>query len=191
MNYLSDLHAGRAGEHLVVADLLKKGFECFESAQGMPYDLVVDAEGVLLRVQVKTTRKPEELPGKSRRAYRFWVSRCGKNGTKIRESGSVDIFALVALDTGQIGYLPSSLMVKTLFIAPDKDRGSHFSERLSHRNSQILDSIKAGVDRDLIAAEHGVTPTHVYRVQTGRAKVDRSVTYFDDLPFPVLRFHCP
>lgn len=187
MNYMSDLHAGRAGEHLVAADLLRKGVECFEAAQGMPYDLVADVDGVLLRVQVKTTRKPEVLPGKSRRAYRFWVSRCGKNGAKVRESGSVDIFALVALDTCQIGYLPASCMVKTFFIASDEDRGSHLSEQTSLRNRQILESIGAGVDRSVIAAEHGVTPTHVYRVQVGRAKVNRSVTYFSDLPFPVLR----
>lgn len=186
MNYLSDLHAGRAGEHLVAADLLRKGFECFEAAQGMPYDLVVDAEGVLLRVQVKTTRKPEVLPGKNRRAYRFWVSRCGKRGSKVRLSSDVDLFALVALDTCQIGYLPSSLMVKTLFIAPDEERGSHVSEQKSLRNTKILEAIKTGSDFGSIAAEYGVTPSHVSRVNTGRAQVARSVTYFSDLPFPVL-----
>lgn len=186
MNYLSDLHAGRAGEYLVAADILKRGFDCFNAAQGMPYDLVADVGGAILRIQVKTTRKPEILPGKNRRAYRFWVSRCGKGGLKQRDAGSVDIFALVALDTGQIGYLPEPSMVKTMFIAPDEDHGTHICERKSLRNSLILDDIKSGVDFLEIASAHGVTPAHVSRVNTGRAQIGRSVTYFSDLPFPVL-----
>ena len=185
MNYLSDLHAGRAGEYLVAADLLKRGFECFHAAQGMPYDLVADVGGAMLRVQVKTTRKPEVLPGKGRRAYRFWVSRCGKGGAKGVVAGSVDVFALVALDTSQIGYLPASCMVKTLFVAPDGDRGSHVSEQKSQRNRHILDSINSGASFSSIAEQHGVTTALVSKVKTGRAQIGRSVTYFSDLPFPV------
>ena len=40
MKFISDLHAGRAGEHLVAADVLRRGLDMCQAAQGMPYDLV-------------------------------------------------------------------------------------------------------------------------------------------------------
>lgn len=52
---LSELHIGRAGEYVAAADLLLKGFDCFHAAQGMPYDLVVDYESWLFKIQVKAT----------------------------------------------------------------------------------------------------------------------------------------
>jgi hypothetical protein len=33
---------GKAAEHLVCADLLMKGYNAFLSAQGLPYDVVID-----------------------------------------------------------------------------------------------------------------------------------------------------
>lgn len=154
----------------------------------MPYDLVADVNGRLVRIQVKSTRSPEVLPGKGRVAYRFWVSRCGKGGGNRYSDGDVDVFALVALDTASVGYMLASDMVRTLFVAPESLRGSHVSEVKSARNSQILDAIQTGKDFSVIALDHGVTPTHVSRVNTGRAKVGRSVIYFSDMPFPVDKF---
>lgn len=45
--------------------MMMHGHDCFHAAQGMPYDLVADVDGRLLRVQVKTTRKPEILAGRN------------------------------------------------------------------------------------------------------------------------------
>lgn len=188
MDFLSDLHAGRAGEYLVAADLLRNGFDCFHAAQGMPYDLVADVRGRLIRIQVKSTRTPEVLPGKGRLAYRFWVSRCGRGGVNRYTEDDVDVFALVALDRGSVGYLMAKDMVRTLFVAPDEHRGSHACEKKSLRNERILDSIKSGADYAAIALEHGVSTALVSKVNTGRAKTGRSVTYFSDLTFPLEKF---
>lgn len=188
MKFISDLHAGRAGEYIVAADLLRMGFDCFHAAQGMPYDLVADINGRFVRVQVKSTRSPEVLPGKGRIAYRFWVSRCGKGGNNRYETKDVDVFAVVALDRNTVGYVAIEDMVRTLFVSPDEYRGTHLCEQKSLRNEQILSSIQTGANFADISVEHGVTSALVSKVNTGRAKVGRSVTYFSDLPFPVEKF---
>jgi len=54
---INDLQAGKAGEYLVCADLIVKGYVAFPSEQGLPFDVVLDVQGRLLRVQVKTTRR--------------------------------------------------------------------------------------------------------------------------------------
>ena len=52
------LQVGKAGEYLVCADLIIKGFVAFPSEQGLPYDVLLDTGEKLLKVQVKTTEKP-------------------------------------------------------------------------------------------------------------------------------------
>ena len=54
-----DLELGKAAEHLVCADLIMQGYRAFLSDQGLPYDILVDVQGVFVRVQVKATRKPK------------------------------------------------------------------------------------------------------------------------------------
>ncbi len=51
MDKLSDLELGKAAEHLVVADLILSGYRAYLTEQGLPYDVVVDHEGRLYRVQ--------------------------------------------------------------------------------------------------------------------------------------------
>ena len=50
------LQIGKAGEYLVCADLIMKGFIAFPSEQGLPYDVLVDNGEKLLKVQVKTPK---------------------------------------------------------------------------------------------------------------------------------------
>ena len=82
MRFRSDLHVGRAGEHLAAVEFMCQGHDCFHAAQGMPYDLIADVGGRLLRVQAKTTRQPEDVKCRNINSYmyRFWISRCGKGG---------------------------------------------------------------------------------------------------------------
>ena len=58
------LQIGKAGEYLVCADLIMKGFIAFPSEQGLPYDVLLDTGEKLLKVQVKTTEKPRKVPVK-------------------------------------------------------------------------------------------------------------------------------
>ncbi len=60
MGFSKELNLGRAGEYLALADILLQDYQCFDSGQGVCYDLVMEADNKLLRVQVKTTEKPKE-----------------------------------------------------------------------------------------------------------------------------------
>lgn len=51
----NELQMGKAGEHLVCADLILQGYNAFMADQGLPYDVVVDTDGKIHKVQVKST----------------------------------------------------------------------------------------------------------------------------------------
>jgi hypothetical protein len=51
----NDVRIGDAGEDFVMAKLKKWGFDAHRCAAGGPYDIVVDVDGLMLRVQIKTT----------------------------------------------------------------------------------------------------------------------------------------
>ena len=91
-----ELNMGRAGEYLVLADLLLKGYQCFDSGQGANYDLIMENEnGKLIKIQVKTTEKKKqwnESTNKKNGSYFFYTKRCGKNGIKQYKEGDFDLY---------------------------------------------------------------------------------------------------
>lgn len=103
-----DLRIGTAAEHLVCADLLLAGYRAFRADQQCPYDVAVEHNGRLIRIQVKATRKPRALPQRRMptSAYLFHVRRAGKRGKRRYGEGEFDALALVALDILRIAYLP-------------------------------------------------------------------------------------
>lgn len=187
MNYLSDLHAGRAGEYIAAADILASGYDCILADQGMPYDLIVDVDGRLLRVQVKTTRKPESATGRNVNSmlYRFWVGRCGKNGKSRYTENDIDLFALVALDTKEVGYITAAKMPTTFFVRPTALHGTHTDEIVAARNAKILSALNAGSAISALSAEFGISEGYVNRVRLGRASSHIFGTYMADLPLSV------
>lgn len=118
---MSDLQIGKAGEYLVCADLIMKGYIAFPSEQGLPYDVVLALGNKLVKVQVKTTRKPQAVPQRVKRTekYCFHIRRCGKGGRQCYNVNDVDIFAIVALDTKAIGYIKASEVKQTMFFLPE------------------------------------------------------------------------
>lgn len=110
----NELQIGIAGEHLVCADLIIKGYNAYLSDQGLPYDVVADINGKLYKIQVKTTSKYRAVPQRKNYtpAYLFWIKRCGKNGSKQYKASDYDFMALVALDKKIIGYIQNN-QVKT------------------------------------------------------------------------------
>ena len=102
-----ELRIGRAGQHLVMFDLLSKGFCCCQTEEGMPYDIVVDLAGLMIRLQVKTTMKPARMNEEYRTAtYLFHVRRAGKRGRREYVMGEFEGFALVCMDTRNVWYYP-------------------------------------------------------------------------------------
>ena len=118
------LQIGKAGEYLVCADLILKGYVAFLSEQGLPYDVLLDNGDKLLKIQVKTTTEPRKIQQRATdiNAYVFNIKRHGKNNTQRYGIKEVDLFALVCLDTKEIGYLKTDDMPETINIRVDRLR---------------------------------------------------------------------
>lgn len=102
MGLSQELQTGKAGEHLVCCDLIQKGYSAFLADQGLPYDVVIDVEGQLKRVSVKSTTKKAKHHNE---AYIFSL-RCAKKGSRRVSSSGIDYIAFVFLDKRLVQYLP-------------------------------------------------------------------------------------
>lgn len=125
------LQIGKAGEYLVCADLILKGFIAFPSEQGLPYDILLDTGHKLLKIQVKTTEKARLIQQRNKPipAYIFSIKRAGAKGLTRYEEKEIDLFALVCLDTMEIGYLKNKDMPTTINIRVDSLRGTYYDEK--------------------------------------------------------------
>ena len=122
MEKINDLDIGTAGEHLVCADLILKGHKAFLSAAGLHYDILTDLNGSLIKIQVKTTRKPSPISLIKDRSKRYLINirRMGKNGRKEYTEKEVDVFAVVALDIKKIAYIPIKKIQQTMVFRDEK-----------------------------------------------------------------------
>ena len=181
---ISDLQIGKAGEYLVCADLILNGYVAYPSEQGLPYDVVMDYKGRLLKIQVKTTRGHRKLAQRKNgfSAYQFNIGRNGKNGSKkIYQCDSVDIFALVALDTKEIAYLPYFNTQSTMNFRVPGLRGSYYDEQGLALKSKVCSLREAGLSCPDIAKETGLTLSNVYKYSSN-VSIEKSGTsgvYFD------------
>lgn len=117
-----ELQIGRAGQYLVMCDLLLNGVQAFDTGEGVKYDVVADSDGRLIRLQVKTTQKMRVLHESANPIYFYHIKRTGKNGVKFYSKDDFDAFALVALDKKLVFYLPFDSNVKSNSICiRDKD----------------------------------------------------------------------
>jgi hypothetical protein len=126
-----ELQTGKAGEYLVCADLILAGYVAYPSEQGLPYDVVLDINGSLLKVQVKTTEKPRNVPQRTKEsfAYIFNIKRNGKGNKQRYKKNDVDIFALVALDSRIIAYLPNKELKTTMNFRVPELKGTYYDEK--------------------------------------------------------------
>ena len=186
MENLSDLAAGKAGEYLVCADIILRGHTAFLSEQGLPFDVVADVNGRLLRVQVKTTRGSRGVPQRANHtpAYLYHIKRCGKDGKGSYGQGDVDMFALVALDTKDIGFLPSHLARQTMIFRSSAHRGQYYDEVMSVRYAQIREMKSNGESNTTISNRLGLDLGYVGRVLNGKSGFKATLeTYLSDLTF--------
>jgi hypothetical protein len=132
LDLLSDLELGKAAEHLVVADLILSGYRAYLTEQGLPYDVVVDHEGILYRVQVKASRRAKRIPERAMftPGYLYNVRRAGKAGRRQYGDDDFDLVALVAMDVRIVAYLPfKGRILQTIYLRPPGCQGSARTER--------------------------------------------------------------
>ncbi|HCQ7399752.1 TPA: hypothetical protein ACYESC_003309 [Klebsiella pneumoniae] len=101
--YVNELEMGKCGEYYAIFSLTKQGFICFPSDQGLPYDIVVQSEGRLLRGQVRSTLRMRDY-GKSKNVYRF-STRTGKGSIRATQCGCCDFYAFVVIEDEKIGFM--------------------------------------------------------------------------------------
>jgi len=75
----------------------------------LPFDIVVEKNGALVRIQAKATRGLISCQ-KAKNIYRFGTRRAKNSRTRVLEA-AVDYFAFVALDIGKVAYIPISEMI--------------------------------------------------------------------------------
>lgn len=181
---LSDMQAGKAGEYLVCHDLIMKGLIAYPSEQGLPYDVVVDMNGWLKKIQVKTTQEPRTVPqrNKDTKAYIFNIKRHGKNNNKIYTQDDVDIFALVSLDSMQIAYLENEAMPSTINLRVDRLRGTYYDEKGLNDFKIVKDLNDGGFSMKEISEKTGIHYSTVSRMLKKGYKPHRtSARYISDL----------
>jgi len=108
MNLSRELQTGKAGEHLVCCDLISKGISAFLADAGLPYDVLMDKGGKVVRIQVKTATHKIDY-GKSKDVYRFSL-RSAKGACRSVKADEVDYIAFVFLDKRVVQYLPVSII---------------------------------------------------------------------------------
>jgi len=146
---ISDLALGTAAEHLVCADLLLAGYRAFLADQNCPYDVAVDTDQGMIKIQVKATRTVRAIPQRRehKAAYMFHVRRAGKKGKRVYAENEFDLLALVAVDVKQIAYLPPSKQRMTVHIRAEGQysgtkQGKTFSD---YALTAALEEIRAKV----------------------------------------------
>ena len=179
----NDLQVGKAGEYLVCFDLIMKGFICYPSEQGLPYDLLLDTGEKLLKVQVKTTREPRTIPQRTNdyKSYLYQIRRMGKGGRKHYQENEVDIFALVALDTRSVGYLKGSEAPMSLCLRCDEYKGSYGDEQWGKDYERII-ALKGKMTYQQIADKLGYSRAKVEKLCNPNYKPHKTKSlYFSDI----------
>ena len=185
MRISNELQIGKAGEYIVCADLILKGFIAYPSEQGLPYDIVLDRGDKLLRVQVKTCEKPRILYQRKSEtyAYQFNIKRHGKNNKHLYEDDDIDIFALVALDTRTVAYISDTETKTTMNFRADSYRGKYYDEKgiKTYELAIKLHNQNPNMTQTAIAKEIGVHVSLVNRfLQEGYKPFVSEARYFSD-----------
>lgn len=99
---------GKAGEHMVCADLFTLGWVAVLASEGQSYDVIAEKSGRLIRVAVKSTAEARPRRSGARDAYCFHIHKRRPIPPKRMPyaTDDADVMALVALDQRRVGYLP-------------------------------------------------------------------------------------
>lgn len=188
MKEITDLQCGKVGEYLVCADLILNGYIAYPSEQGLPYDLILDTGSKLLRIQVKTTRTSKNAPQRKTPipVYIFHIGLNGKgNKRKIYNKETIDMFALVAIDTRRIAYLPYFNHKTTMIFRVPEIKGTYHDEQAEKIKAKVINLRNEWMSCSDIAKELNMSLSNVYKYSADvsiKQKGTNAGVYFDEFP---------
>lgn len=188
MKDINDLQIGKAGEYLVCADLILNGHIAYPSEQGLPYDVLLDINGDILKVQVKSTRAPKHILQRKTDipAYIFHIGINGKKASRKKyDNSQVDIFALVALDSRRIAYLPFFNHKTTMNFRVPELKGKYHDEQGVKIKEDVLMLKRRGFSCKEIAGLRQMSLANVYKYSANvdiTQKGTNAGVYFDKFP---------
>jgi hypothetical protein len=180
------LNVGRAGEFLVAADLILKGFRAFPTSEGLSYDIILETKNhIFLKIQVKSTigkrkrSKQNGQKGESPFRYIFHGKRSGKHGKNCYTDKEVDIFAFIALDSKEIGYIPIDFIQDQMPFLPE---GSKVSRSVDDIKIKIFELKSKGLTLTEISKRLGKHISWVCRVSQGKENNSIKERHLSDFP---------
>lgn len=179
---ITDMQAGKAGEFLVCADLIVQGFNAFTAGEGLPYDVVAQVPGRLVKIQVKSLRGPT-LREPEPPLYIAIAMQCGKGGKSKYKADDVDVFAIVALDVKSIGYIHAAACLTCMEFRVEAYRGQYLSDRFNAASQRAIAIREAGNGLPQIAAQMGVSRAQAHRYLQGAGNPRVKGKYLADFPF--------
>ena len=181
MSEITEFSFGKAGEHIVVARLILMGYDAFIAGEGLPYDVVVNIDNSLKKIQVKTTKQPRTVGEDS--IYVFGLLR-GKGNKKGYKDSDVDYFAFVALDTLEVAFMKKENVKSIIHIRQTSKRGEYKSDFDTIKRNKIYEMVDNGLSFSEIGKELSMHRNNVRMVFVNRHREDelkKRGNYFEDL----------
>lgn len=180
---MHELDYGIAGEYLVCFDLAMSGYKAFPSDQGLPFDLVLEHQDKLLKMQVKSSIRPRTTNqrGEQPPVYIFGTMVRGKQGKKRYDANCVDIFALAGLDERAVGYVARKDIKSTMQIRSEMFRGEYQSEAVDERIRESIQMQRMGATNAQIARHFDVSSSQIHKDLSGISRTNTRGLYFRDL----------
>lgn len=180
---ISEFMIGKAGEHLVVSDLILKNKNSFLAGEGLPYDVVCESDGKLIKIQVKTCIAPRQ----NKELYIYSLQNGKSKNRKQYQKNEIDIFALVALDTKEIAYINIEDAKSIIEIRPTENIGTYKSDFDTERRNKIYQLVDSGETFANIARFLDMHPSNVRAIFINRHNEDNILStrgkYFKDFTF--------
>lgn len=163
---INAINYGKAGEHLVCADILMKDHKAFLSDHGTSFDVIAIVRGIFYTIQVKSVRTYRNVPQRVgiQPGYLFNIMRMGKYGKKKYSIDMVDLFALVALDTKTIGYFNHHQIRPTMLFRVGAFKGKYWGDRLAEHREDIRKMRKKGRTYKRISVDLGITLSRALQI---------------------------
>src|SRR3989304_10435109 len=181
MKTINDMQVGHIGVFLVCANLIEKGYNAFPTNEGLPFDVIHDADNDMYRIQVKSTREEQIMPQRIKEipAYIFNVK---KHKNYNPDLDSVDIYALVDLKSKTVAYLLPDQMRTTMCFRVRGYCGEYWDEKWQQQAKEIEKLRSGGMRFRDVMSKMNLTQSKYYSILNRKDERSHWGKYLDEFP---------